>query len=853
MVKRTFEILDEQIIRRPALSRQDIARRLDRRLPEEVARDQDVEPLLRISKPELLSRLAIEEKRGRVSAQLRRSIEKILIRMSSRPTPNRCLAGLGILSEGTTTATRFVTLPPVPKLSRYALNRTLQFRGAHAQLSTSRGQEVLLLRPQLRKSLERLPKTFRFTEFHALFDKSRSSPRAARRALKQLLALEVIVPARERSLFQPRTGQRDGKEQALVFSASHPRLPRPDCQRLFTVATELLEMRHALWRRWARRSLWSLAVEFLNQHYDHGPVAIQELSEKLLLSRGEVSYQLEDNPFDDFLLSRAQFCAAQSLTWSISDGDWQRLKQLAAHAPLPISALAIGVFTSDTGRFKQLIGATAGSATRLFGRFGDHDESIAVLIKKIQQHELRNSRERCAEVEVHTGDEAQDFLLRRHSQADCCIELSAAHLGRVQGLKLDELVFVKSVEGEWTLMDRELKECILPYYTHSVTPTFLRNFHYSLLESYARRQAAQSYTWNWGKARSLAFLPRVIRNDTILSLARWRLARQSDSTQSVESFLNDLSPSLPELLFVTDTDKRLPLKRDSALFREILEERWSRGDDVLVEEDLSAGDELHELIVVGLRDTDAPPAARAALSNLRRGSAYLNFRIFLNPTSLVDLYECLRSFLQSTNSKDACFFIVYHRPNFHVRLRFSPRLGTARVVEFLQTLLEAQSIHSYSTHTYGPELDRWQGPKGLALYEKLSCLDSARVLEQAFAIESVPLAVSFWLDFFFSTADERVAYLRELVASMQVGPTTPTGARLKSLSGPLPRRATLTQPQRALRERTRRFLQTLATTARRDWISSVLHLSLNRTGLVVEASEEKAAYQLVLRRLMEQT
>lgn len=848
-----FEILPEQIIRRPALSRQDIALRLSHRKPESVAQDPDVAEIIKLSKPQLYSRLEAELNFGCVSKDLSRSIEKILIRLSARPTPNRRFAGAGIVKEEAEAEMKVITLPELPPATAYGLNRSLEFRQGYCHLRTSRGEEVLEIPEELIGPLEGLPKVFSFSQFRAHFSQKMSGISQAKDALRQLVSLEIIVPARTRSLFNPRSTLSAGTETVLVFSEPTPRLSEVESQKILACARELVEMRHMLWQRWAKNTLWKAAQNFLNQHYDHGPVSFLELSEKLLYSLGPITQKLEDNPFEAFLMSRAQLAIAAGESWSISDVEWGQLKLLADHRPLFVPALSVLVFCNESFGFKVLAGATAASATKLLGRFGDHSPEIAGAIKKIQRHEMRQARERLTEVEIHTGDDSKDFLLRRHSHLDSCIELNPAHLERVRELSLRKLSLVKTQGGDWTIMDEDLKEAVLPYFTHTVTPNFLKNFHYSLLESYARTKVPQSYIWSWGRAGELMYLPRVVRNGIILALARWRLRRPVSTAFSVEEYLRGVRPELPELIFLTDSDQRLPLKRDSLLFRVHLEERWAKGEEVLVEEDPSVGEELRELVVTGLSHSNQSARCLDVVQTPERAENFLNYRLSLNPTLLAELFLRLRFFLQSINEispERRCFFIIYPQPSFHLRLRFHSRLGPERVASFLTELLTLRVLHSYSAHRYGPELDRWGGAEGLEFYQRLSCVDSAMALDRTFSLLHVPEVIDFWLSFFFSEEEEKILFLREMIRGMKVGQTTAIGAQLRKLTVEQLAPEPLTKSQQLLRAKVRGFLRDLSVERRSSWIGSFLHLCLNRTGLIHEPSEEKAAYQSVLRSLM---
>lgn len=848
-----LEIQDEQIIRRPAFSRQDINARLSVRSPEEVLQDPDISTYFSLSKPDLYKYFCDEIQKGATSSKLRKTIETYLIRMSTRPTPNKCMSGLGISGSAEYDTVKIIKLKRTEPSSAFSINKTIDFRKDYCTIRGKEDFKQFHLPGELISVLRALPRVFNFPSFQKSILAKKLNANQAKETFKKLIDIEVIVPSKKNSLFYPYKNNESGTESALLFSFKEPLIAKEHSRNIIEIGTELLEMRYFQRRRWATNSLWDATQTFLNKHFDHGPVPFINISEKYLHSIKTISFSTNPNQFDTFLSERAHSCSKDRI-WVINDSEWEKLKALSGHQPLHLPAVSAITFTDENVNFKLLLGVTSNSATKAFSRFGDHDQAIASFIKKIHTHEKTYRIEKLSEIEIHPKDQSLDFLIRRHSYFDYCIELDASDIKKQTGLTISDLAFVKNTQNEWVLVTSDLKTTILPSFTHLVNPTFIKNFYYSLLHDYAQFRTPQAYVWYWGEnLRNYSYLPRVERRGILLSLSKWRLKPPANLDSNFADYLNNLNPPLPNNVFLVDEDKRLPLRVSSSLFRQIVSERWAKGQSVSLEEDLSNEQELREVIIVGFDKPDLKALKPIIKLEEKAVSNFRNYRISLNPLKLNEFFKLIYSAFKLKLKKNELnfYFIVFHYPDYHIRFRLNSKTNQNKLLNQLSRAIDEDIIYSYSNHSYTPELDRWINPKGLSLFEKLSCLDSALTIKHMpLSVNDSLSLISFWISFFFKNKSDQISFLKSSLATMKVNQTTQVGILIKLVSNEEIKKIDLNPNAQHLMRQTRTFLNSLKINQRHYFVFNMLHLSLNRTGFIQQDSEEKAVYQRILKSLM---
>jgi thiopeptide-type bacteriocin biosynthesis protein len=289
--------------------------------------------------------------------------------------------------------------------------------------------------------------------------------------------------------------------------------------------------------------------------------------------------------------------------------------------------------------------------------------------------------------------------------------------------------------------------------------------------------------WSWGALESAAFLPRVSTGRLVLARARWRMSEEEiKSLAGVDGGARFAAVArwrrarnLPRWVALAEGDNELVIDLDNALvldaWLDLLEQRK---EAVLFElfpapEELCArgpeGRFLHELVVPFVRAGRAEAARELVAAPARPreapvprsfppGSEWLYSKLYAG-TSSVDalLREVAAPVAREALAAGACdgwFFIRYSDPQWHLRLRFhgDPARLHAEVLPALERAAAAElaggRLWRFQLDTYDREVERYGGPAGIALAERLFHLDSEAVLEILEMIEGDEGADARW-------------------------------------------------------------------------------------------------------------
>jgi thiopeptide-type bacteriocin biosynthesis protein len=275
--------------------------------------------------------------------------------------------------------------------------------------------------------------------------------------------------------------------------------------------------------------------------------------------------------------------------------------------------------------------------------------------------------------------------------------------------------------------------------------------------------------WDWGPLRTAPFLPRVRTGRLVLSPACWRIspadAKRLTAARGAEQFRLVQEwrgrHRLSRWVALVEGDNRLPVDLDNILSVEsfvhllkpdsaaILEEVHLGPDELCVEG--PDGRYTHELIVPFIRalpqqaapsQTIRARALESADSMTRRlvpGSEWLYAKLYtsseLADDVLLEEVGPVTRELLDIGAADGWFFIRYGDPDWHVRWRLHGDPGAVQktVLPAVQAaagrLLERGLIWRFQLDTYEREVERYGGPEGLLLSERLFQADSEAALE----------------------------------------------------------------------------------------------------------------------------
>ena len=269
--------------------------------------------------------------------------------------------------------------------------------------------------------------------------------------------------------------------------------------------------------------------------------------------------------------------------------------------------------------------------------------------------------------------------------------------------------------------------------------------------------------WEWHGLESLPLLPRLSFGRVIVQPMRWvapsglRRAAQDPAAWEAAFARWRERYRVPDRLLVVHWDRTYGLDLTDGWHRELLRQEIRRSKPLLFE-DLAAepgalgwAEGRSTEVVIPLRRRPghaprppaAPPAparssASPAASCHLPGEDWLFAKLYAAEDTLDELLgEHLPGLLRPLAPRlDRWFFIRYRDPEPHLRLRLHGKPETLRgdvlpqLTEQVRELLDAGVVRELVLDTYRPELDRYGGPKAMALAEELFCLDSQSALAQ---------------------------------------------------------------------------------------------------------------------------
>jgi thiopeptide-type bacteriocin biosynthesis protein len=417
------------------------------------------------------------------------------------------------------------------------------------------------------------------------------------------------------------------------------------------------------------------------------------------------------------------------------------------------------------GEFQVILDYITGpSGARMLGRFCGADEELR---RRVEEHLRAEEALRpdaiFAEI-VHLPEAGAGFVCRPALR-----EYEIPYLGHAsvppdkQIPVTDLLVSVRG--GRIVLRSKKLGHEIIPRLTAS------HNLHRSSLGVYRflvslQGQGVRWYErWYWGALEDSDFLPSVRCGRVILRCAQWRAGKDelqefgkhtgADLFQTVQAWR--ARRRLPRWVAVADNDNILPIDLDNVLSIEMFVHLAGHRDSVILQEVLPSPGELcvhgpegrftHELIVPFVRK--APVAreeeefrgkepAAAVIRAFPPGSEWLYAKFYAGSTTadhvlLETLAPLIRDVLAS-GAADQWFFIRYADPEYHLRLRFHGEPGRllAEVLPAIASaaapLIEDGRLWRWQLDTYEREVERYAGPAGILLAERLFQADSEAVL-----------------------------------------------------------------------------------------------------------------------------
>jgi lantibiotic biosynthesis protein len=413
-----------------------------------------------------------------------------------------------------------------------------------------------------------------------------------------------------------------------------------------------------------------------------------------------------------------------------------------------------------------LSSATGPSGARLFGRFCHGDPLLEERVRAHLAAEEALAPDAVHAEIVHLPSGLQSNVLVRPVLRRWELEW----LGR-SGAPADQRLPVADLllshrNGRLVLRSRTLGREVLPRLTSA------HNWRrspavYRFLAAIQSQGVAGSVSWSWAPLEHSPFTPRMRWGRLILALAAWWTTgpelRQLDGRdpatrwRAVQSWR--ARRRLPRWVCLADGDNKLAIDLDNALSVDAFVRATRARDWALVTELYPAPEELLanapdgrralELVIPLVRTARAKTTGRArdpvppsrpgaAMTTTRRtfspGSEWTYLKLYTGPASADSLLReaigPVARELIALGATDQWFFMRYSDPRSHLRVRFHGDPGALRepIQELAARALESGVAHDAQLGTYRREIERYGGPEGILIAERLFHADSDTVL-----------------------------------------------------------------------------------------------------------------------------
>lgn len=515
------------------------------------------------------------------------------------------------------------------------------------------------------------------------------------------------------------------------------------------------------------------------------------LLEGLLLRRRQAGRAPSAHPQDAWLLQRLVDI------WQRGAQEWSLTAQDLAQLP-PVRRLPDAVATLfqvqapdraavERGDYQILLQACWGpSGALLLGRFCHGDPGIEAAARAIVAREEALDPEAIfAEISHVPEGRGGNVVYRPKLRAHHVPYLGGGN-GQQDGCIPASDLRVRLVQGSFVLRSERLNRRVV------VRLTTAQNHRNSSLAVYRFLCAVQADGLNqaqfhWGSFQNAPFLPRVRVGRVILSPATWlltpeRLRGLAQAGSSVERFeraqLLRAELRLPRHIYLSDGDQNLLIDLDNILCVNVLAADAKRGRGLCLTEAFdpgatgfvrgSDGAYAHELGVPFLRrpsaarrpveairtDVAPSPATPALPARLLPGSEWLSMKFYggvadLEGVLLDTLLPHVEQALQQQRA-EGWFFLRYRDPEAHVRLRLRgdcALLGgqvLPALTRAVEGLVQRGVLRRVEVDTYEREVERYGGPRGMLLSERLFAADSVAAGEVLRSLRAVGREQERW-------------------------------------------------------------------------------------------------------------
>jgi lantibiotic biosynthesis protein len=447
---------------------------------------------------------------------------------------------------------------------------------------------------------------------------------------------------------------------------------------------------------------------------------------------------------------------------ALEEKDLERLES-KERLPLPDAFAVTATLSAASeeaiarGDFHLILNTVHGpSGAQLLGRFCHADRALREHVEDLLRAEEAFEPEAIFAEIVHLPEGRVGNILLR----PLLREYEIPYLGRSgakQQIPVDDLM-VTVLGSRVVLRSRRLGREVIPRLTsaHNYTQRSLGLYRFlCLLQS---QGVTGGLGWSWGPFENAPFLPRVLAGRIVLSRAQWQISKEElqslGKARGAELFLTvqkwRSERRLSHFVLLADEDNGLPIDLDNILSVETLINLIKNRESAVLVEMIPGPQELcargpegrftHELIMPFVRTRQANTQKQVGKTSgqIRRsfppGSEWLFMKLYTGTSTadrvLCDVVRPLVDKAIGSGASDQWFFIRYGDPDWHLRLRFhgDPRRLHSEVMpalhEEMSPLLDDGRLWRIQFDTYDREIERYGGPVGILLAEKIFHADS---------------------------------------------------------------------------------------------------------------------------------
>lgn len=406
----------------------------------------------------------------------------------------------------------------------------------------------------------------------------------------------------------------------------------------------------------------------------------------------------------------------------------------------------------DTGDYQFLLKSASGpSGVSLMARFSGNSNVLASDVRRVTDWEAKQQPDKILAELVHLpAGRVGNVVNRPTLRAFEIPYLTPSAVDDDHTLPLSDL-WVRVPDGKTVeLWSKKLNKQVLPRNTTA------HNYHgsddiYRFLSDLSHQDESLSLRWSWGTLVDQPALPRVTYKKIILARAQWTIKKQKwPSAASMMEALAHMT-SMPRYVALVEADNELFLDLDVELCQQLLYTELAKREQVRIVEWLGVpsscwltrgGQRYTGELVIPFASVAPPLPTRQSPFRLMAdlavqrtflpGSEWLYVNVYVGEQTADEVLSVVvKPFIDEATAHGLLqhwFFIRYHDPTPHLRLRFrcQPQDNHTlldRLTDGLKPWVSAGRVQRVQVDTYERELERY-GARTIDVCEQLFWQDS---------------------------------------------------------------------------------------------------------------------------------